>query len=215
MSAVKHSPANAARSFEVVKDCVDGHYRSFARFQCCCCPTHKDVRLNRDFNNQSVMSIAHHAGWQETRRGWVCPEHRAGRAGAAENKEATMGASQLPADRPALSTDQKARIRLELDKCFDDAAGRYLDGMSDHQVATKVGLPMAEVRAFRELAYGELKTDDELAGLEAELQKIEKVLPQLRADVGKLSDRVTQLEGQQMSLRSRVNGCERRIGITK
>ena len=59
---------------------------------------------------------------------------------------------------------------------FDDAAGMYLDGASDRSIADKHKLPAASVAAYREAAYGPIKTDAELESLREGLKRVREFI---------------------------------------
>src|SRR6186713_1563266 len=55
-----------------------------------------------------------------------------------------------------LSYAQKRAIREQLEASFDWDDGRYIDGSSDHSIASDVGVPWSLIRYVRERDYGHL-----------------------------------------------------------
>jgi len=55
-----------------------------------------------------------------------------------------------------LSYAQKRAIREQLEASFDWEDGRYIDGSSDHSIASEVGVPWSLIRYVRERDYGHL-----------------------------------------------------------
>lgn len=94
-----------------------------------------------------------------------------------------MSAPAVPA---APTNDQRLKIRTLLDKHFDDAKGRYLDGYTDQRVGAEVDVPWAAVTAIREAAYGPLRVDPEVDALQRAVAAIE-------ADLAKVKERLAAL----------------------
>lgn len=85
-----------------------------------------------------------------------------------------------------LTPEQKFRLRQELDQSFDDSAGCYLDGRTDHTVSEKLGIPRAIVIEFRELMYGPLKEDPLITTLRNGLAEAKKAMASIQSDVAKM-----------------------------
>lgn len=67
------------------------------------------------------------------------------------------------------TADQRFAIRTALDKSFDDKAFTWLDGLNDQKVAESLGLPRIMVEQIREVAYGPIKVNPEIAAITAEI----------------------------------------------
>lgn len=85
---------------------------------------------------------------------------------------------------------QRTTIRNYLDKHFDDAAGAYLDGMSDQKIADAVNIPRVIVERMRDAAYGPIKVDPEVQAIRAELAALKVQAETLTAAVAGLTARV-------------------------
>ena len=92
----------------------------------------------------------------------------------------------------ALSPDERAKVRRELDAHFDDSVGMYLGGENDQRIGERLGLPWAAVAQMREAAYGPIRTDPEVEqmraavrilqdGLEARVREVENLMKEERA----------------------------------
>lgn len=105
-----------------------------------------------------------------------------------------------------LTINQKAAVRLLLDKHFDDAAGQYLDGYTDQKIGAEASVPWASVKQLRELAYGPLREPAELEKLRADV----KAFPDLvRRDVDVLR---TVLLSSAGDLERRINELSKKLG---
>lgn len=98
------------------------------------------------------------------------------------NTETSLNATIKPATGAdqgsprALTVDERLAVRNLLDHKFDDKAGRYTDGYSDQRIGQEVRVPWASVKAMREIAYGELKGNDELDAVKQVLATVESKL---------------------------------------
>ena len=131
-------------------------------------------------------------GWEfdpHTPRKCVCPSCVAERIKA--RKGAPMSAKPapkaLPPEKTSLSPTEKAAVRLLLDKHFDDAAGKYLDGYSDQRIGRECKVPWSLVTHMREAAYGEIRVDETAESLRADVAK-------LRADISQLRDKIAEMD---------------------
>ncbi len=92
-----------------------------------------------------------------------------------------------------LTPDQKAALRREMDATFDDAIGRWLDGNSDHLVSEKLGIPRFIVTEYRELSYGPLKEDPEIAAIGQTLAEAKRTIVNLSASIQKIEARLEEV----------------------
>lgn len=125
--------------------------------------------------------------------------------GAAKEEPLTIPVNMLPRKDPTvittpLSQSHRMKIREMLDINFDDAAGLYLDGMTDQGIAEKIGCAKKHVEDIRKLAYGELKEDPELAQLRAALESASKLHREVGRSLLALEDRIVAVE-KRMGLR--------------
>jgi hypothetical protein len=109
--------------------------------------------------------------------------------------------AQLALPREA-TTAERGKIRGLLDANFDDATGAYLAGYSDQRIADEVKVPRAIVTRIREVGYGAIKQDPELAAVRAELAKI-------RAEGEALVEHHTRALDD---LRAKIAAAEARLG---
>lgn len=182
--------------FEITRRLENGSWKESARFRCSRCDAHADfplIRQTRAFNPEATIKKAAESGW-EVKHGSgraECPRCLAARKqrakGEAPNKQPAEVIMLKPVAAP-LTPDQRLKIRALLDKHFDDGAGRYLDGYSDHKIAEDLRLPRVHVETIREAAYGAIRVPPEMeaaekavAALEGKLAPTEKVLAELTA----------------------------------
>lgn len=168
--------------FEFVKIMEGGALRAKARFTCVECGAIFDAQLKSggSVNPEGIANRARLAGWE-------ADAHRANRSICPDclkpppEKESTMAAnlppqSVVPIRTPPAVTqptgDQRMKIRGLLDKHFDDAAGHYLDGMSDQKIAEAVNVSRVTVEQVREAAYGSIKINPELLAVMAEIASL-------------------------------------------
>lgn len=108
-----------------------------------------------------------------------------------ESAPVTSAPPSSPQPR-ALSPDERAKVRRELDAHFDDSVGMYLGGENDQRIGERLGLPWAAVAQMREAAYGPIRTDPEVEqmraavrilqdGLEARVREVENLMKEEHA----------------------------------
>ena len=102
---------------------------------------------------------------------------------------ATRGFCGKPIEVCQPASDERVRIRNFLDKHFDDAAGCYLDDMSDIRITELVGVPRIAVDRLRETAYGPLLMTPEMVKMRTEMAT-------LKGDISKLEARAVELSSQ-------------------
>lgn len=156
---------------------MEGH------FACSCGAKHRQgLPRNKTLNPEAVANRAKADGWRVDayRRGVTrCPACQAkDRSGEKPNKVVTSMSDKV---REA-TTHERVLIRGLLDKHFDDAAGVYLDGWSDQRIGEEVKVPWAIVTRIREVGYGPILVDPEVAALRAEIRAMEGKLATLSAD---------------------------------
>lgn len=108
-----------------------------------------------------------------------------------------------PAQKPlsivpkAPTEAQREKIRELLELAFDVPTGRFTDGYSDQKIAEEVNVPRLIVEQIREIAFGPIKTNPELAALrsgiaalKAQMAEHEKAHVKLASDLAALSSRV-------------------------
>jgi hypothetical protein len=179
--------------FEISRHMQDGRWTERARFVCARCEGKAEfplIRQSRAFNPEATIKNAAAAGWSvkhgSTRA--ECPRCVRERSQRAKGESPGPKAEVImlqPVPKP-LTGDQRLRIRALLDKHFDDSAGRYLDGYSDHRIAEELKLPRVHVETIREAAYGAIRVSPEMeaaekavAALEARMQPAEKVIAEV------------------------------------
>lgn len=90
----------------------------------------------------------------------------------------------------AISSDQRAKVRMALEESFDDATGRYLDGASDAVIAERLKVPRVVVEQLREVAYGPIREDPEVTAIKAQLAALSGQIDALTRERNVLRDRV-------------------------
>lgn len=110
----------------------------------------------------------------------------------------------VTAPRSEITPAQKAAVRNLLDKHFDDAAGRYLEGYTDERIAKDLNIPWAFVTQLREAAYGPLKSDPEVDALRKEAASLASKLAHLQADAAAL-------EKALITVNTRLNAVDDRL----
>lgn len=89
-----------------------------------------------------------------------------------------------------LSPEKKTALRNELGGTFDEAAGRYIDGNSDHSISEKLGIPRKTVVEFREAFYGELKDDPEITAFRMQLEDAKRVVNNMQTTLQKMEEKL-------------------------
>jgi len=212
MSRNNHIPP---RGFSVVR--VDpASRRSVARWQCVECGKTLDITHSINIDPEGHCQIARSKGWtvhMSKADRTYCPRCSGPQAKAANDTDSELkkvACMKQTQPEPTLSTqplavitprpatpDQKQAIRNHLDKHFDDAAGYYLDDMSDARIAELVGVPRIIVEGIREAAYGPIRVDPELI-------EMRKALVLLKDQLAALHGTMADLDKQVMQLSSRI-----------
>lgn len=204
----------------------DGSLKEMARFTCRRCGGHDAlplIRSGRTYNPEATVKRAVKAGWQaEVHGGFAqCPScvraRAATRGGESPNKPTpitptaeviTMSKPQLvPTEPKPLTNDQRLKIRALLDKHFDDAAGRYLDGYSDQRIATEVDAPRVHVERIRDAAYGPVRVTPEVEAAEAAIKDLQGQAAGLWAQMEKFKADLSEAEGKMVAARIALRGA--------
>lgn len=182
-----------------------GGLATVARFQCVECGAEHNQRVasGRPLNPEGFAKRAQQDGWKadpwKRNRCW-CPRCAGPRPKAAATPNPEPGKVIPMAGHIApiseITAAQKQRIRALLDKHFDDAAGAYLDAMSDQKIAEAVGIPRIHVEAVREAAYGPIRVTPEMAEARAELETVRKLLADEAARMAEIEKRLTAAEAK-------------------
>ncbi len=117
-------------------------------------------------------------------------------------------AEQSP--RP-LTPHEKTRVRQQLDSCFDEQAGFYLDGQSDQTIGIALDIPWACIRDYRELAYGPLKGNQEIADLRTEIDKLSSALDGAMA---RSTKEIGEIASTRDKLRGRLEALAKKMGFS-
>ncbi|KAA5603006.1 hypothetical protein F1188_20185 [Roseospira marina] len=185
------------RAVEHVRTQVANQWRTEWRLQCDQC----GAMARRHWRDLSDPQIAEK---NFKTQGWVigkavtCPacsaqKHKTPAPPGAERKRTDRmtterKTSQKPRD---LTVEERGRVRDALDVYFDAEKGFYTDGYSDQQVGRELDLPWASVAAFRDLAYGPIRSDPILEEVRAGLVAVEKTLAGLKAKAATLEQRLS------------------------
>ena len=110
-----------------------------------------------------------------------------------------MSATNTTANSPLrpITNDQRLQIRQLLDKHFDDAAGQYLDDMSDEKIAETANVPRKHVEQIREVGYGPIRTTPELEAA--------------RKDLARVVAELTEMDAKMIGLRQIVANAQKHI----
>lgn len=85
-------------------------------------------------------------------------------------------ATPAPMQPRALSPDERAKVRRELDAYFDDSVGMYLGGENDQRIGERLNIPWAAIAQMREAAYGPIRTDPEVEAMRAAVRVLSEGL---------------------------------------
>lgn len=107
---------------------------------------------------------------------------------------------------PALTPEQKKRVRDLLDGVFDEAKGMYLDGHSDKVVGEKLNLPWAGVAHVREAAYGPIRVDPDIQRLLDGIAVAEKLVTAAATAAQTATNAVADARHELELMRQRVQG---------
>lgn len=197
--------------FEFVSGVRGEDHQSMARFACTTCDAALLINLRRGMNRSPdhIARMARVRGWaadaqlaQKAR----CPTCLKPPRKRRDTKERPM--TITPIKGPSLvakppgavvvptepTPDQRMKIRGFLDKHFDDAAGVYLDGVSDHKIAEQVGVARRVVETMRETAYGPIRVAPEIMELRNELANARNQIEQFGTVVSQALDRIKGME---------------------
>lgn len=177
----------------------EGGFRPVARFICNGCGATADLSMNsgNGVNPEAMAKIIRDRGWSADpfrRSVSYCPACRV-RPKNDPNSELKKVIPMAKAPEPVAAIreatpQQRTTIRNYLDKHFDDAAGTYLDGMSDQKIAEAVNVPRMIVERMRDTAYGPIKVDPEIQAIRTELATIKAQADKLAAAVVDLTARL-------------------------
>ena len=179
-----------------------GGFRPVARFVCNGCGTTADLSMNsgNGVNPEAMAKIIRERGWSADpwrRSVSYCPACQV-RPKNDPNSELKKVIQMAKAPEPVAAVaaireatpQQRTAIRNYLDKHFDDAAGTYLDGMSDQKIAEAVNVPRVIVERMRDTAYGPIKVDPEIQAIRTELAALKAQADKLAAAVVDLTARL-------------------------
>lgn len=152
---------------------------SIVEYICDRCPqTWKEIlKSGTKINPEHIAKRARRDGWvAPTYRGKArCPECQNQKKAAPDMSETTMLPKPNTGTKVELrdpTPSEKLKIRTLLDTHFDDSKGMYLNGYSDQKVGEELNIPWAMVTKLREVAYGPIRVDPEIAEMQSELNKI-------------------------------------------
>lgn len=198
--------------------------QNIARLRCSSCPAHHDIKMVSHLPTEVIMKKFQKHGWTvhvSRPDKCQCPDCFLSRRRSVNKlREAPKMVEVFPAphtnsvaipigtskQEPVLAAGltpltqaNRTKIREMLDTHFDDAAGRYLDNLTDQKVGEKIGVPWKHVEEIRRLAYGELKEDPELTAIRAQLNAADEK----HRELGDLL----------LSIDARARAIEKRLGL--
>lgn len=101
-----------------------------------------------------------------------------------------------------LTPKEQRAVYAELEAHFDESAGLYRGGESDDAIADRLGVPRACVARLREVAFGPLKQDPEVAALQA-------AIAAAGAELGAMRNMLEEASRQYRELERRLDKLER------
>jgi hypothetical protein len=200
--------------FKLVTDHTElSALRTLARFTCeqCQATTEEFVASGQPLDPEGLAKRAARKGWlaeARSRGRTLCPRCKANKpkndpdSEIKKVKQMTVTPIKPIAEVREPTTDQRVQIRNLLDKHFDDAKGKYLDGMSDQKVAEAANVPRAIVERMRETAYGPIRVDPEVAAIQA-------LVAELGKQVDAAAEEHTKLRARQVALEERLGRLEK------
>lgn len=92
-----------------------------------------------------------------------------------------------------LTTEQKSSLRTGLESFFNPDTGRFEDGWSDHRISEELQIPRAVVAEFREIFFGEIKTDPEIVAFVQQYEEAKRVMGNLQSSLEKMHTKLEAL----------------------
>ena len=177
----------------------EGGFRPVARFICNGCGGTADLTMKTGHavNPEAMAKTMRGKGWRADpwrRSISYCPACQV-RPKNDPNSELKKVIPMAKAPEPVAAIreatpQQRTTIRNYLDKHFDDAAGAYLDGMSDQKIAEAVNVPRMIVERMRDTAYGQIKVDPEIQAIRSELAALKKQADTMSMSIAVLTARL-------------------------
>jgi len=163
------------------------------RMQCVSCPEFYDTSIKgQPFPEDAIFRFARNHGWLPARNGkHVCPK--------CQEKKA------MPSDTPREMTpaDKRAIFR-EIDGCYDEKRGRYVDDWTDQAIATKLAMPRKLVTDVREENFGP-------SGENTELERVVTLLSRIDGDVRAAIDKCMTAAAEAEKLGVEVTEAKERV----
>lgn len=180
------------RPYTLVRNKVGDGFRTDFVLACASCGAEASVHADPQSPPNIIVQKFERMGWyanERNERGCFCPaclkkpgprdKAKAGTlpvdpaapAGTttAEPEKARQPAAELPRGP---THAQRKTIAAHLRGCFDEARGCYLDGENDQRIGERFGIPWGWVREVRDLLGFEIRTDEEIEGLRAEIEAL-------------------------------------------
>lgn len=101
---------------------------------------------------------------------------------------------QTPQSLKDLTREQRALIREELEKNFDDGTGRYAKGVNDQIIADALDIPRILVEQFRDNFFGPLAAEDPvIKALRDDLESVMKGISALQTKAAQLATKLEEV----------------------
>lgn len=174
------------RPYALVRNKVGDGYRTDFVLTCAGCSATAAVHADPQSPPNIIVQKFERLGWYANERnasGCFCPKCLKGKpkAAATVDPAAPTGATiaepherrPVAAELPKGPThEQRKRIAAHLRGCFDDERGCYLDGETDQRIGERFGVPWGWIREVRDLLGFEIRTDQEIEALRAEIEAL-------------------------------------------
>lgn len=104
------------------------------------------------------------------------------------------GSAQTISHLRDLTKEQRGLLREEIEAYFNEEAGRWESGHSDHNASETLGIPRAIVIEFRESFYGPLKEDSDVTWLKAEIVGVRREIAATQGRLSKMEERLALIQ---------------------
>lgn len=96
-------------------------------------------------------------------------------------------------DMKKLTPKAKGLLRTALESYFDPDTGRYEKDWSDHRISEELQIARRVVADFRDMMYGEIQEDPEIAALHQMIEEAKRVMGNLQASLQRIDDKADAL----------------------
>lgn len=182
---------------------VAGMKQFVQRMLCATCPSHLDFRNSggRHYPEEAIFQMARHKGWEPDRKGkHKCPNCL---------EEKMIKIDTTPRE---MTQAERRKIFREIDNCYDEKRGRYVDSETDQGIAARLAVPRKWVSDVREENFGPSGENDELERVAALLGRIDAELRQAVDDCLAAAANAESLKTQVDDARKRLDTLRSAFG---